>query len=102
MARIYIPPKKVYKRLKTESKRDNLNHIAVYNTTTWKALRIEKLKKDPLCEVCLKKGRVESARDVHHKKPISTGKTKADKQGLGFNFDNLQSLCTQCHKDAHL
>jgi len=101
MPRIFIPPKKVYKRLKTESKRDNLNHIAVYNTTTWKTLRLEKLKKDPLCERCLKKGVIRSARDVHHKKPISTGKTKAEKQALGFSLVNLESICTPCHKEAH-
>ena len=101
MPTIYKPPKKVYKRLKTESKRDNLNHIAVYSTTTWKLLRIEKLKANPLCEVCFKKEVIKSAREVHHIIPISTGANRQAKQALGFNFKNLMSLCRQCHKDQH-
>lgn len=101
MAWIYLPPKKVYKRAKTESKRGNSNHDAVYNSVTWKKLRLEKLKKNPLCEVCLKRGKVESARDVHHITPIGTVESKQAKQVLGFDFENLQSLCKQCHKDQH-
>lgn len=101
MPTIYLPPKKVYKRLKTESKRNNENHNAVYNTTTWRELRIEKLKKDPLCEICKEKEILTLANEVHHKIPISTAKTKQAKETLGFDMNNLQSLCTQCHKDQH-
>lgn len=101
MPRIYIPTKKVYKREKQDSKRDNLNNQAVYNTTNWKNLRLQKLNENPLCEECFSKGVVRSATEVHHLVPISRGKTKAAKQRLGFNYYNLKSLCSQCHKDAH-
>ena len=102
MPTIYKPPKKVYKREKTDSKKSNLNNKAVYNTTTWRLLRIEKLKKNPLCEVCFEKGIINMAREVHHKVPLSTGSTMQEKQVLGFDMNNLKSLCEQCHKDQHL
>jgi len=101
MPTIYKPAKKVYKR-KTVSKRGNENHAAVYNTVTWKKLRIEYLKQHPICEICEAKGKVSNIADVHHKTPISTANTKHGKQILGFDWSNLQSLCTACHKEQHL
>lgn len=101
MPTIYIPPKKVYKRVKESNKRDNKNHKAVYNTKRWRVLRIEKLKNDPLCEICLEKDIITSAIDVHHTIPLSHGKTIKEKQILGFDYNNLKSVCKQCHKDIH-
>ena len=101
MAKINIPPKKVYKRLKETNKRDNVNHKAVYNTTRWKSIRIEKLKRDPLCEDCLKKEIITAGTEVHHITPVSSGKTIRDKQALGFNIENLKTLCEACHKLTH-
>ena len=102
MPTIYLPPKKKHKRLKTESRRDNLNHKSVYNTTIWRELRIEKLKEQPLCEVCQEKGIIKLADEVHHPIPISKGTSRKDKEALGFDWNNLQSLCKQCHKEQHL
>lgn len=102
MPTIYLPPKKKYKRVyKKSEKKDNLNHSAVYNTTTWRTLRIEKLKRDPLCEDCLKKDKIRSASEVHHVIKLSKGKTKKEKQAIGFNVKNLRSLCNECHKEVH-
>ena len=101
MPSIYKPPKKVYKRVKEPSKRDNLNHKAVYNTKRWRAVRIEKLKQDPLCEDCLKKEIITPGVEVHHITPISKGKTIRDKQALGFDKANLKTLCEACHKKTH-
>jgi 5-methylcytosine-specific restriction protein A len=104
MPTIPLPEKKKfsdYKRYAKRSKRDNLNHSAVYNTLTWRLLRLEKLRNQPLCEVCYSKGRIASAVDVHHLTPISEGKNKFEKQALGFDYDNLQSVCKECHKYAH-
>ena len=42
----------------------------IYNSKEWKQLRIEKLRANPLCEVCQEKGYVKSAHCVHHKHPI--------------------------------
>ncbi len=106
MPTIYLPPKKVYKTqkrsYKTISKRDNLNHIAVYNTTQWRSLRLEKIKESPLCEVCFARGVITSGIDVHHIIPISNGATIRDKQIIGFDKTNLKTLCKQCHKDQHI
>lgn len=101
MPTIYLPKKKHFKRVKETNKKDNVNHKAVYNTKRWKSIRIEKLKKNPLCEICLEKGVIKLATDVHHIIPISTGKTIQDKQRLGFDLNNINSVCEECHKDIH-
>lgn len=53
----------------------------------WKRLRRRQLAANPLCEICLEKGRVTSASHVDHI------------NGDAFNnsHDNLQSLCPSCH-----
>ena len=38
----------------------------IYNTNRWRQLRLAKLITSPLCEVCLKQGKVTPAIDVHH------------------------------------
>jgi 5-methylcytosine-specific restriction endonuclease McrA len=105
MPTIYKPPKKERKPekrvYKSESKRDNLNHSAVYNTTIWRSLRLEYLNANPLCEICAAKGLIKSASEVHHKTPISKGKTKHEKEFLGFDWENLQTVCKSCHKSQH-
>jgi len=101
MPKIPLPERKKYKRNKESRKRDNLNHKAVYNSKRWRTMRIEKLKRDTLCEICLKAGKLSSGVEVHHITPISTGKTIKEKQRLGFDPLNLMTLCQQCHKDQH-
>jgi 5-methylcytosine-specific restriction protein A len=95
-------PKKQEKREYTSSKRDNANHHAVYNTGTWRKLRLWYLSEHPLCERCLKeKGKIQSAIDVHHKIEIDKGHTLMEKRTLGFDVENLESLCKDCHKEEH-
>ena len=101
MPKIPLPERKKYKRKKESAKRDNLNHKAVYNSKRWRTLRIEKLKKDTLCEICFMQGKISSGVEVHHIIPISTGKTIKEKQRLGFDILNLMTLCEQCHKNEH-
>lgn len=104
MPTINLPKKapSLYKRVYFSScKKDNLNHKVVYNTTMWRALRVEKLKMNPLCERCFKKGIICSGVEVHHKITLSSGKSISEKQKLGFDIFNLETLCKQCHKDEH-
>jgi 5-methylcytosine-specific restriction endonuclease McrA len=62
-----------------------------YNTQAWQRLRKLKLQQNRLCEQCLKVGRIEIARDVHHIVDISAG-------GAPFpTLDGLNSLCASCH-----
>jgi 5-methylcytosine-specific restriction protein A len=60
----------------------------------WSKVRKLKLKQDPLCEECLKKGRTEKAVVVHHIVEISQG-------GERLALDNLMSLCRDCHERIH-
>ena len=100
MLMINVPQRKKIKRT-YESKYNNENHSAVYNTKTWKDLRFLYLTNNPLCEECKKKKIITLANDVHHKIPISEGMTKAQKKVIGYDYNNLKALCKDCHKNEH-
>ena len=38
----------------------------IYQSTKWKELRQAKLMQQPLCELCLAKGIINAAEDIHH------------------------------------
>lgn len=61
-----------------------------YQSTAWRKLRAVKLEQEPMCEECLKVGRLTPAQMVDHIVPINKG-------GAGLDMDNLQSLCNACH-----
>ena len=63
----------------------------LYATTWWRKTRKRKLKEEPLCRECLKKGKVVAATEVDHIKP------HREEKDLFFDYDNLQSLCKSCH-----
>jgi 5-methylcytosine-specific restriction enzyme A len=54
------------------------------------ALRNRILSDEPLCRSCTGKGRVTAATEIDHIIPLSKGGT--------YDDDNLQPLCTECHK----
>jgi len=58
----------------------------------WQKLRKMYLKHNPLCERCRGLGRVTLADTVHHKKPVE------DYPELRLDWDNLESLCRDCHE----
>lgn len=62
----------------------------IYYTYQWKKLRKAYIGENPLCEMCAKRGINTPARVVDHIKEISDG-------GEPFDWDNLQSLCNECH-----
>lgn len=74
--------------------------IKVYNTSRWKKLRLAKLMKDPLCEMCLQKGITTAATQAHH---IDSFMNYEDliRKDKAFNYNNLMSLCTKCHSEIH-
>jgi 5-methylcytosine-specific restriction protein A len=88
-------------RHRETDKKNNANHKAVYNTNTWRLLRLQYLSNNPLCGRCLAKGKYISAIECHHIVPISTGKSLAEKQQIGFNPNNLEGLCEECHREHH-
>lgn len=73
----------------------------LYNSQRWRDLRAIKIQQSPLCEICISEGVVRATEEIHHIVPISTGLTYDDMQQLCYDFDNLQSLCKDCHHKIH-
>lgn len=59
-----------------------------------------KLMQQPLCEICLEKGKVTPAEDVHHKDSFLNYEGQ-ERLYKAFDFTNLQSVCKQCHASLH-
>lgn len=59
----------------------------------WKRIRDRYVAAHPLCEMCLKEGRLTPVEEVHHIVPLSQGGTHRN--------DNLMSLCQSCHTKLH-
>ena len=78
----------------------NISQI-VYNSNKWKKLRELYYSEHPLCEQCLEKGIIKATEQVHHKIEFLSGKTYQDKLNLAYDYDNLQSLCKECHIAEH-
>ena len=71
------------------------------NRKLWKTLRMLYLQRYPLCERCLREGRVRSAIDVHHKTPVETARTLSEMEALCYRWTNLEALCIPCHQEVH-
>jgi len=61
-----------------------------YSSARWRKVRARKLAANPLCEMCIKDGRLTGAQMVDHITPIKRG-------GAQLDMNNLQSLCNACH-----
>lgn len=59
----------------------------------WKRIRDSYAASHPLCEQCLKEGRLTPVEEVHHIRPVSKGGT--------HERSNLMSLCQSCHNKIH-
>lgn len=95
MPTINLPEKK------HSDKKYNDNHRLVYNTKRWKETRKMYIMKNPLCKICLEKGIFKSVDEVHHITPLSSTSDEKMKIRLGFDYNNLMGLCTECHIDIH-
>lgn len=92
----------INKGKKEKSKSVNrAERIKVYNSSRWKKLRIAKLMKDPLCEMCLQKGIITAATDSHHKISFLSTDDSNKRLELAFDYDNLMSICKVCHQLIH-
>ena len=60
---------------------------------SWRKVREHYVSAHPLCESCLKDGRLVPVEEVHHIVPLSQGGTNDD--------ENLMSLCRSCHQKMH-
>ncbi|OON87798.1 HNH endonuclease [Pyramidobacter sp. C12-8] len=61
-----------------------------YHTARWQRLRNAYIRKHPLCEECMRNGRIAVAKVVDHIVEIKDG-------GPTTQWSNLQSLCMACH-----
>ena len=85
-------PNKLYDLIAVKYERDpNINKT--YGRA-WKRIRDRYAAEHPLCELCLKEGRLTPVEEVHHILPISHGGT--------HDRSNLMSLCRSCHQKIHL
>jgi len=62
-----------------------------YASEDWRNLRAFKLRISPLCQRCLKKGKLVQATEVHHIVDIAVDPSKV------VDYNNLESLCKKCH-----
>ena len=91
-------------RLKRKQKRiDNYfnERRRIYNSERWHKLSVYKRSVNPLCELCEKKGITRPAEDVHHIISFMKGQDRGEIEDLAYNFDNLMSLCKECHQNIH-
>jgi hypothetical protein len=61
-----------------------------YNLAAWKTLRLWKLRRFPLCEICLTK----PSTDVHH---TDDSWKKTGDWRLFMTLEKLMALCHECH-----
>jgi len=74
-------------------RRNKLNEF--YKSALWKKTRLNALKRDKyLCVKCGKPAEV-----VHHVEHLTLD--NVDKPEVALNLDNLMSLCSGCHFEAH-
>ena len=88
------PKRKPHRRVSYEDRQQ------IYQSIKWKKLREAKLMEQPLCEVCLAKGIITPAEDVHHKDSFLNynGTLRLWK---AFDYSNLMSVCKGCHGQIH-
>lgn len=94
--------KKSEKKRKTQERKETdmrkLRQKA-YQNKHWRELREVYMREHPICEECLKKGKITPAEDVHHKKsPFRGGEINYN---LLLDYHNLESVCKDCHGNLH-
>ena len=65
----------------------------LYNSTTWRKVRAIQLRKQPLCVMCEKQGRLTPATVCDHVDCMWPATLE------GLTRGPFQSLCKQCHSD---
>ncbi len=81
---------------------DDTDYRRLINTTRWRKLRMRVLSLHPLCELCEIRGELTPAREVHHRVPVESALTLAEKERLMFRESNLEALCHACHVERHV
>lgn len=101
MPTIYKPKKKTVTNNQAFFQLRRKERQKIYNTDRWRKLRLNYLSQHPLCEECLKKGIIRSAKDIHHIISFMTTDDMCERERLAFDSSNLQALCRECHNKEH-
>ncbi len=59
----------------------------------WQKLSRRYRVENPMCQMCLEKGIITPAIEVHHRQKITTA------PHLRLEWDNLMALCNPCHRE---
>lgn len=89
------------KKISSQRKETDMRKLRqqAYQNSTWRKERDLYLKEHPICEECLKKGKVTPAQDIHHiKSPFKGGEVNYT---LLLDWNNLMALCKDCHGNIH-
>lgn len=97
MPTIYRPKKKQPK----SGNQYDAERRKIYNSERWRRLRAWKFACDPLCELCLQKDVVAPTEDIHHIVSFMSTDNPEQRKFLAYDYENLQSLCKQCHQRVH-
>lgn len=79
----------------------DVNYRRMINSGRWQMLRKQKLSSNPLCQDCQEEGKVIAASEVHHVIPCEKAKSVREMEQLMFDYNNLRSLCHDCHVLTH-
>lgn len=96
-----MPTIKLQRKKKRDKTVNKQLYQDVYNTPRWLALRQSKLRDNPLCEACESEGRTKVADAVHHIIPFDVTTDKYELDRLAYDYDNLMSICNECHAKIH-
>ena len=78
------------------------NYQRLLNDKQWKLLRAAVFRRtNGLCEMCLKEGFITPGVDVHHIRPVESGRTVMEMEQLCYNPANIELLCIPCHIKTH-
>ena len=82
-----------------QSKQDTWNEqrAAFYVSGAWIACSRSFRKAHPLCERCLKKGKISPAEEAHHR--IKLTPQNINNPDITLNWDNMELLCKDCHEE---
>ena len=73
----------------------------IYSSERWRKLRAWKFACNPVCEECDKAGLATPTEDIHHIISFMSVTDPVVRLRLAYDFDNLQSLCKECHQKKH-
>lgn len=76
-------------------------YVKMITSVRWTKLRKRKINSNPICEICNDNGIITPAEEVHHISPVEDAVSTDEMERLMFDYNNLQSLCHDCHINEH-